>query len=166
MVLITGNELNSMLKHYGILGQRWGVRRTRAELRKMSDAQLKNALERLKIEDEFIRLLDTNNQRLKSQARKIFDKELDRAADKVIDDAIKATVSKFISKGDKNEGNHRKPSIKDTSSVTAKDLQNAIDWYGKEKKYQEAKAEYESRQKKKKDPDKPNDSDDAKNKEK
>ena len=65
-------EAKDFLEHYGVKGMRWGVRRSKQQLqdnrqnrqaarpqskaRKMSDAELKTRVERLRLEREYVKI--------------------------------------------------------------------------------------------------------------
>lgn len=66
--------------HYGVKGQKWGVRKksqpapsTTDKAKKMSDADLKAAVKRLNLEKDYIRLTKEANDRDKGTVAKGFD---------------------------------------------------------------------------------------------
>lgn len=91
--------VESFLAHYGVKGMKWGVRRytsggrrppLKTQARNMNDEELKKAVERLRLEKEYIQI---NKQVEKSTAGKAF---VDKHGSQVASVAIGAATSAIV----------------------------------------------------------------------
>ena len=94
--------LEDFLAHYGVKGQKWGVRRygsgrrkqpLKSKARNMSDEELKKSVERLRLEKEYIQI---SKQVDKSSAGKAF---VDKHGSQVASVAIGAATSAIVGAG-------------------------------------------------------------------
>lgn len=58
------------LQHHGVKGMKWGVRKDRKSVKKMSNKELKNANERMRLENEYRSLKHPNISKAKSVYKK------------------------------------------------------------------------------------------------
>jgi len=90
--VIPNEEVDAFLEHYGVKGMHWGVRREggsrreaaarspRAKAKRLTDQELKAAVERLRLEQQFSELSDPH----KKAGKKYVKKYLDTFGDKII----------------------------------------------------------------------------------
>lgn len=113
--------MSTELKHYGVKGMRWGVRRTPEQLghvrssrgtgkktadpSKMSDEELRRQTNRLELEERYAAAKDKQKARSTSAVSKL----LSNAANQLASQALSKVVNKIIDKiFDKKEGNKKK----------------------------------------------------------
>ena len=123
--------MSTELKHYGVKGMRWGVRRTPEQLghvrssrgtgektadpSKMSDEELRRQTNRLELEERYAVAKDKQKERSTSAVSKL----LSNAANQLASQALSKVVNKIIDKiFDKKEGNKKK---KKDKKYTGKD---------------------------------------------
>lgn len=58
------------LQHHGVKGMKWGVRRNKKSVKKMSNKELKNANERMRLENEYRSLKHPNISKAQSVYKK------------------------------------------------------------------------------------------------
>lgn len=144
--------MSTELKHYGIKGMRWGIRRTPEQLghvrssrgtekktadpSKMSDEELRRQTNRLELEERYAAAKDKQKARSTSAVSKL----LSNAANQLASQALSKVVNKIIDKiFDKKEGNKKKKKDKkytgkdyDKMNLSKMDdemIAKAVQWY-------------------------------------
>ena len=144
--------MSTELKHYGIKGMRWGIRRTPEQLghvrsswgtekktadpSKMSDEELRTRTNRLELEERYAAAKDKQ----KARSTSVVSKLLSNAANQLASQALSKVVNKIIDKiFDKKEGNKKKKKDKkytgkdyDKMNLSKMDdemIAKAVQWY-------------------------------------
>lgn len=118
-------------------------KKERKTAKEMTDDELRTALSRLRMEEEYSRLMATQSERQTSAVKSFVKKHAASAASQIAEKAVSKAVNKlFEEKKEEEKFDVSKFDFKDTSKVSGKDLQDAVKWYNSEKKYQKLRSEY------------------------
>lgn len=115
--------------------------------RDMTDDELNTALKRLRLEDEYNRLMSQQSDREKSAVKSFVNKYASSALSQIADKAVTKAVNKIFEEPEKRF-NVSEFDFKDTAKVSNAKLKDAVNWYSNEKTYQRLKKEYEESRKK------------------
>lgn len=101
--------VESILTHFGVKGQKWGVRKAvsstggktptiRAKAKKMSDEDLQKAIKRMELEKRYVDLNKQTSNAGKQYAKGVLDQAGKGAATMVVTTVLAATVGAAIQK--------------------------------------------------------------------
>jgi len=157
--------MDNVLKHHGITGMKWGVRRSDAQLgggsedsggsqkpktgssssfkgsNHLSDEELRSRVTRLNMEKQYRDLNASLTPQKKHTVLKLIgDAGLNfakQSMNKIVEKAVAKTFSE-------KEFNIKKIDFKDPSKIRQAELSDAVKWFSSEKLYEKLKTEYDS----------------------
>lgn len=131
-------------------------KKERKTAKSMTDDELRTALSRLRMEEEYSSLMSRQSERQTSAVKSFVKKHAASAVSQITEKAVSKAVNKlFEEKKEEERFDVSKFDFKDTSKVSGKDLQDAVKWYNSEKTYQKLRSEYNETRKAKEPEKKP-----------
>jgi hypothetical protein len=105
------NDIDDFLEHYGVRGQKWGVRRSesarainsktptaRAKAKRMTDEDLQKSIKRMELEKRYVDLNKQTSNAGKQYAKGVLDQVGKGAATIVVTTVLAATIGRAIEK--------------------------------------------------------------------
>lgn len=136
--------MNGELRHHGVKGMKWGVRRTPEELghkpaRYMDDDELRKAINRLNMEAQYDDLAAKYRERNTGSVKKALGDAFSRFGKEIMDKAVDAALDKMFDKVGKFD--IKKWRDADVKGMDMDVVQNVSKWYTQAKNIEQARKE-------------------------
>lgn len=135
---------DAYLSHWGIKGMHWGVRRFQNQdgtwtsagkarrAQDMSDTELRDSINRMRLEDDYNRMMANRNPKKESRVKKVMADILESTAKSVVQAAVQSAINKATAKEEENtkkKKNKKYYDSLDLSKATNEEVAEASKFY-------------------------------------